>query len=227
MGILLRNDQDRYGLVALVLHWLIALAILAMIALGLVMTGLPDTPDKFALYQLHKSIGLTILLLSLLRLGWRLVNPVPPLPPTLGPTERVLARLTHGALYLLMIGLPLSGWAMVSASPWNIPTRWFDLVTVPHLPVLPDLADKQAAEAILKETHEILAFALIGLLVLHVGAALRHHFQLRDRTLLRMLPGRDLIRSRFGAQTWRSNAETGSAPRAGRSIGASAETEGE
>lgn len=209
MGILLRNDSDRYGLVALTLHWLIAVAILGMIGVGLYMTSLPDTPDKFRLYQLHKSMGLTVLGLSVLRLVWRLINPVPPLPETLRAWERLAARLTHIGLYGLMIGIPLSGWAMVSASPWGIPTQWFGLFEVPHLPVLSTLTDKQAAEAVLKEAHAWLAWGLIGLLLVHVGAALRHHVLLRDRTLLRMLPGRDLIRRRFAVEA-ESDAGTGS-----------------
>jgi len=197
MGILLRNDSDRYGLVALVLHWLIALSILGMIGVGLYMTSLPDTPDKFAIYQLHKSFGLTIFGLSLLRLIWRLINPIPPMPMTLSGWERVAARMTHLLFYVLMIVIPLSGWAMVSASPLGIPTHWFGLFEVPHLPVLSALTDKEAAQGALKELHELVSFTLLGLLGLHVGAALRHHFLLHDRTLVRMLPAGDLVRRPF------------------------------
>lgn len=170
------------------LHWLIALLIIGLLVLGTVMTDLsPSSRTKFQLYQLHKSIGITVLILSLARLGWRLANPVPPLPPTLQPWEAWLARATHVGFYVLMIAMPVSGWMMVSASPWNIPTLLYGVVELPHLPVLSTLPDKKAAESALKSLHEALAWGIVGLLTLHVLGALKHQFVLRDGTLARML----------------------------------------
>lgn len=192
MALLWRNSPGRYGLVALALHWLIALAIIAMLVLGSLMTDLPNSPQKFELYQLHKSVGMTILVASLLRLGWRLTNPPPPLPPSVPRLEAMAARTAHALFYVLMIGLPLSGWMMVSASTLNIPTRIFGLVELPHLPWLATLANKKPVEDALKEVHEMAGWAMVALLLLHVAAALRHHLLLKDDILRRMLPGRGL-----------------------------------
>jgi cytochrome b561 len=187
----LRNTSERYGLIAMVLHWTIALAILALLALGTVMVRLtPGSSLQFDIYQLHKSLGITVLVLSTARLLWRVVNPVPTLPGTLRRWEAALARATHIAFYVLMIALPLSGWMMLSASVWNIPTVVFGLFTLPHLPILGNLRDKKPVEDALKEVHEVLAIGMFMLLLLHVAGALRHHFVLRDDTLARMLPGR-------------------------------------
>lgn len=176
--------MTRYSAVAIALHWLIALAIVGLVVIGIVMTGLPDTElaRKFALYQLHKSLGITVLALSLLRLAWRLTHRPPPLPDTLKPWERRAARATHIGFYGLIIVIPLLGWAMVSASPYNIPTVLWGVIPWPHLPV-----PKPAFEAF-RAGHVLLAFGAVALLVLHVAAALKHHYILRDDVLARMLP---------------------------------------
>jgi cytochrome b561 len=181
-------DLRRYTLVAIGFHWLIAAVLLVLIVFGLVMTKLGLPPARqFQLYQLHKSIGITVLLLSVLRLAWRLSHRPPPLTdmPCL---ERRLAEGAHGLLYVLIIGLPLSGWAMVSASRYNIPTVLFGVIRWPHLPILPALQNKAPAEAALKLIHAYGAYVLIALVLLHAGAALRHHFVLKDGTLRRMVP---------------------------------------
>ena len=181
----------RYTNVAIALHWLIALAIAAQIVLGLVMTQIKlALGTKFELYQLHKSIGICVLLLVALRLLWRLTHRPPPLPGFLTPFERQAASSVHVLLYVLMIGMPLTGWALVSASRLNIPTLLFGVVRWPHLPVLPTLPDKAPVEAALKAIHAYGGWFLIGILVLHVGGALRHQFIRHDGVLLRMLPGR-------------------------------------
>ena len=102
--------------------------------------------------------------------------------------ERTLAHFSHAGLYVLLIALPLSGWAVVSASPLNIPTVLYGIVPLPHLPVLADLADKKAAEDVLKSVHAFAGWMLVVLLAGHIGAALRHHFRLHDDVLVRMLP---------------------------------------
>jgi cytochrome b561 len=186
---MLTNSEKRYGNVAVTLHWLIALAIIGMLILGKYMADLPNSdPSKFDLIQLHKSFGISILALSVLRLVWRLVNKVPPLPAQMPTWERYAAHASHFLLYVLMIGIPLSGWAMVSASPLGIPTIWFGQFEIPHLPGLQGLADQRATEDQLKEVHELLGNLMIALLLIHVGAALKHHLWDRDDVLTRMLP---------------------------------------
>ena len=179
----------RYTAVAIVLHWLVGLAILFMLGLGLAMTQLTLNPATlFGMYQLHKSVGITVLALVALRIAWRLGHPPPLLPAGLPRIERRAAHATHLALYAFMLAMPLTGWAMVSASVFNIPTVLFGVVPWPHLPVLPALHDKAAVEAALKTVHALIAFTLIGLIGLHAAAALRHQFAKRDDVLWRMLP---------------------------------------
>jgi len=177
-----------YGAVAKGLHWLIALAIVTMLVIGFTMTRMPNGSEKFALFQWHKSIGITILLLSLLRLLWRLVHPVPPLPPAMPRWEKIAARASHAFFYVLMIGMPLTGWAIVSASPLNLPTMLYGIVRWPNLPVLPDLENKKEIGHMIGGFHNTGAYVLAGLLALHVAAALKHHFMDKDDVLARMMP---------------------------------------
>jgi len=182
-------ETKRYTTVAITLHWLIAVMIVALAAAGIYMHNLPlSHPDKFALYQMHKSFGITVLLLSVARLGWRLAHPAPPLPAHMKDWERTLARISHVSFYVLIIAIPLAGWAMVSASTFNIPTKLFGVIPWPHLPVLSTLENKKPVEDALKEVHELLAFAALGLMAIHAGAALKHHFVDKDDVLARMLP---------------------------------------
>jgi cytochrome b561 len=178
-----------YGAVAVTLHWLIALLIFAMLAIGWRMTdeAVPQMV-RFELYQLHKSLGLTILALTVIRIAWRLVHPPPPLAPDFIGWRRRAAQLVHAALYGIMLGLPLTGWAMVSASPWGLPTIVFDLFEWPHIPVLASLENKEPVEAAFKEAHEWLVWGAILLLLLHIAGALKHRFLDREYHLARMLP---------------------------------------
>jgi cytochrome b561 len=158
---------------------------------GLFMEGLlsPDATSEqkklgFQIIQLHKSSGLTILVLSLLRLALRLGKGTPPYPDHMTPLERTLAKTTVWGFYAVMILVPLTGWVMVSASPLGFPTIWFGLFEWPHLPVETSKATNEAAS----EVHEIIAFVGAGLLGLHIVGALKHHFLDRDDVLARMLP---------------------------------------
>lgn len=186
----LLNSPKTYGAVAKLLHWLIAIAIIGMLAAGKYMTDLEIGQDRFDLTQLHKSIGLTILGLTLLRILWRLVNRQPELPAHMSALERMAAKGTHVVFYALMLAIPLSGWALASASKYNIPTVYFGTVEVPHLPYISTLPrdEKKDAEDIAEEAHELLANLMILLLALHIAAALKHHFWDRDDVLTRMLP---------------------------------------
>lgn len=185
--------QMRYGRVAMSLHWLIAAAILALLISGLWMTVAIKVPATqaiaFTTYQWHKSLGLTVLVLSLARLLWRFVSPPPPLPESMGRMTRLAAHGTHTAFYILMIGLPLIGWAMVSASIYGLPTIVFGLFEWPHIPALANLETKAPVEAAFKTTHQAGGYLMIALLILHVAAALKHHFVDRDYVLAAMLPG--------------------------------------
>jgi len=187
-----RDTQLRYGNVAMTLHWIIAALLIINLGLGLSMASLPRTaPNLGLIVMLHKSTGLTILVLSVLRLVWRLMNPWPPLPQNLSPALRALARTTHVLFYVMIIGIPLTGWAMVSASPRQSPIMWYGLFEWPKIAFLTNLAadQKRPVTGMLAETHELLAFLTIALIVLHVAGALYHHFIHRDQVLKRMVPG--------------------------------------
>ena len=186
------NTRIRYGTVAMTLHWLIALLLIGNLCSGFLLANvLPDDVWwHVSAVQLHKSIGLTILMLSVLRLGWRLVNPIPPLPAGMSLPLRILARGTHYLFYALIIGIPLAGWAWVSSSPRGLPTFYFWLFRWPNIPFLADAshAAKVSNSHMFHEWHENLAYATAILLVLHVSAALYHHFFRGDDVLRRMWP---------------------------------------
>jgi len=170
--------QQRYSTVAIVLHWLLALGIAFQLALGFAM---PDGPAGFDVYQLHKSVGITILLLTLVRLAWRLTHRPPP------AVERgfggFLAKAVHTGFYLFLIAMPLTGWAIVSTSRIEVPTMLWGVLPWPHLPLASGVHD--AAE----EAHELIAWAGVALFLLHVAGVIRHQFLLRDGLLKRMGPG--------------------------------------
>lgn len=181
--------SNRYTIVAIILHWVIALGIVVMVVMGLTMTHVELDPMRlFQLYQLHKSIGITVLLAAVLRLLWRLTHRPPDLPDAMPRLEKTAASGAHVALYGLMVALPLSGWALVSASALAIPTVLYGVVPWPDLPILSSLADKEPVEAALKLVHAYGAYMLVALVGMHALAALRHHVVLRDDILTRMLP---------------------------------------
>lgn len=177
----------RYTTVAIVLHWLLALVIVLMFVLGVYMTDLPFSPQRLKLYNWHKWAGVTFLLLSALRLVWRLLHRPPALAQAITqamPAWQATAHhATHHLLYALFFVVPLLGWAYSSAA--GFPIVWFGQIALPDL--LP--ADKALAE-IIKPLHKLSALALIGLAGLHMAAALKHQWIDRDGLLLRMLPGR-------------------------------------
>jgi len=181
--------RPRYDGVAITLHWVIAMGILAQIAMGLTMVHLAIPLGlKFQLYQLHKSIGITILLAALLRVLWRFSHAPPALPEAMPALERRAASWTHLALYLFMLAMPLTGWALATVSPFHIPTVLYGLIPWPDMPLLTGISDQALANGVLNFLHDKLGYVLIALAALHVLAALRHHFLLRDNVLRRMLP---------------------------------------
>lgn len=185
----LKSEPNRWGAGARSLHWLMALLIIGLGLVGLYMSDLANSPQKIKIYALHKSIGLTVLALLLLRLAWRLADRRPadlPMPRW----QAFAARAVHVLLYLLMLVLPLSGWTYNSASGY--PLQWFGLFNLPSLTGGADAALKGIAHTV----HEYGFYLLALLLLAHVGAALKHHFVDRDETLVRMLP---LLRRRVAA----------------------------
>jgi len=183
--------SGRYAAVAIWLHWIIAAAIVAQVVLAGRMEG-PRTQETFAVTQLHKSIGIVILLLSLARLGWRLTHRPSPLPATLKPWQRTLARVTHVGFYAIMIGMPLTGWAMVSASSFARPIVLFGAMPWPLVPGLAGLEPglREAVHDVTEFGHHGLIKVFYGLIALHVAGALKHQLFSRDEPVLaRMAPG--------------------------------------
>ena len=184
----LMNNETRYGVVAVTLHWLIAVAVIGLYVVGSIMEDMKPSLQQFELYQLHKSFGISVLLLTAIRLVWRIANPQPGLPPGMPGWQRLAAKATHWGFYALLLAAPLAGWAMVSASSLNIPTVIFGLFTLPHIEIIAASPDKQALEGLFTNLHELAADGLLVLFIAHVGAALYHHIKLRDSVLLKMLP---------------------------------------
>ncbi len=184
------RQVSHYSLLAVLLHWAIALLILANIGVGLVFESLGRGLAAFRLIQLHKSLGLTVLALTALRLGWRLANPPPPL--ILPLWQKRVSGLVHLSLYALMFALPLTGWIMVSASPLNLPTLYFGVLAVPHIAPVHALAApaRKAVGDAADGAHIALVWAACALIALHVAAALKHQVFDRDDVLARMLPAR-------------------------------------
>jgi cytochrome b561 len=172
---------DHYTRTAITLHWVIALLILAAFPLGVYMHDLPLSPDKLRLYSYHKWIGVSIFLLAVLRILWRFTHRPPPLPGSMPRWEKLAADTVHTLLYALLFVVPLSGWLMSSAK--GVQTVWFGVLP------LPDLVSKNKELGdLLKEVHEGLNFIMLGAVLAHIGAALKHHFIERDGVLARMIP---------------------------------------
>lgn len=180
---MIAGTDVRYGAVAIALHWLVAAALVATFPLGLYMADLPDSPRKLELAAYHKWIGVTVLALMAARLAWRLAHRPPPLPSAMPAWQRHAAVAAHWGLYALLLAIPVSGWLYSSAA--GVPTTYLGLWALPDL-----VGADEALAATLKLAHQALAFALLALVVIHVAAALKHHFVDGDGLLARMLPGR-------------------------------------
>ncbi|MGH6875800.1 MAG: cytochrome b [Rhizomicrobium sp.] len=186
------NPRLRYGSVAMSLHWIIALGVLLNIGLGLVFVNFMShrDPSLPTIIQLHKSIGLTVLALSVLLVAWRLANPVPPLPATMPQTLKVVARTTHFLLYFLILFIPLTGWALVSFSTRGSSVSWFGLFHWPYIPFLAHMPmpQKKPLHHDFMYVHIYLAFSAIALALLHIAGAL-YHLMRGDDVMQRMVPG--------------------------------------
>lgn len=175
-------SSSRYTAVAIALHWAMAALLMFMIWLGW------NMEENEARFQLHKSIGITILFLALARLAWRFVNPPPPLPEGMPRLEKTASHAVHIAFYVLMIGIPLGGWLMVSVSPFQVSTVLYGVLSWPHLPFTEGLRGERLY-GIVEFFHSKGAWVIIGLLALHVAGAVKHEIGAEDGVLKRMLPG--------------------------------------
>lgn len=176
------ETRERYSGFTLTLHWATALLVLTQLAILWISADMPR-PDRILWMTGHKSFGLVILMLTLLRFGVRLFHPPIPLPSAMPNWEKLVSKATHGLFYILLIALPLAGWAWATAS--GRPIQFFWSFPWPDLPFIP--RDKALGDAI-KEFHEIGGKVLIGLIVLHVLGALKHYLVDRDNVLQRMVP---------------------------------------
>lgn len=152
-----------------------------MFPLGYVMINMPLSPQKLQVYSWHKSIGMVILLLAILRLGWRLISPPPPLSEAATYRERLAAHVVHGLLYVCLFALPISGWLMSSAA--GLPVAVFGLWQMPNI-----ISPNEANRLLLLVIHKSVGFSLLTFLCAHVAASLYHHYARKDDTLVRMLP---------------------------------------
>ena len=173
--------NQRYTSTAILLHWLMALGLIATFALGYYMEGLPFSPNKLKYISWHKWAGMALLALAVLRVLWRLTHRAPELPQGMGAVSRLAAHAGHLGLYVLMLAIPLTGWLASSAQ--GVPVVWLGMWQ------LPDLVGKnQELGSFLQDTHMVLNYILLVVVIGHVGAALQHHFIKKDTVLARMLP---------------------------------------
>ena len=164
------------------LHWLMAVLCFGMLGLGVYMQGLPLSPDKLKLYSWHKWVGVTVFLLALFRIAWRVTHQPPALPSSMPRLMQIAAHAGHHMLYMLMFLIPLSGWLMSSAKGFQ--TVWFGILPIPDL-----LEKNKLLGDLLQTVHVSLNYLFIAVLIGHIGAALKHHFIDKDDILTRMLPG--------------------------------------
>jgi cytochrome b561 len=180
---MIRNTTSNWGSVSRWFHWILGVAILGMLAFGWWMNHVPARPDRFFYRSIHSDIGYVVLLLTVLRLIWRGVNPTPALPSDTPPWQRFAARVSHGALYAAVILVAMLGWAHSGARNPNY-SSWFGLFNVPQF----TSPDKAAADAF-ENRHIFMAYVLLALIVIHAAAAAWHHFIKRDRVTARMVDG--------------------------------------
>lgn len=177
----INNSDQHYGVVSMCFHWIMALIIFCVLGLGLYVEDLPLSPQKLQYIGWHKALGIMVLVLVALRLGWKITQIRPALSPALGKYMILAANMGHMALYGCMISLPISGWCMSSAA--GFPVSVFGWFTLPAL-----MEPNKQMRHVLADVHEALAYGLIVLIILHVLAALMHHYIHKDTVLRRMLP---------------------------------------
>jgi cytochrome b561 len=180
---MIRNTTSSWGSVARAFHWILGLTIIGMLAFGWWMNHFPARPDRFFYRNIHADIGYVVLLLTVLRLIWRIMNPAPALPADTPRWQRVAAWISHGALYVMVILVTMLGWAHSGAHTPDY-SSWFGLFHVPQI-TSPDKATADAFE----DRHIFFAYVLLALIVVHLAAAGWHHFVKGDRVATRMVDG--------------------------------------
>ena len=177
------QPSSRYTLVAVTLHWVIAISIVGLIFVGW------NMHENEELYQLHKSFGITVLILTIARIIWRVMNPAPPLPDDMDGWQKAVSHATHWAFYALMLLMPLTGWLYVStAYDFDVPTVLFGVVSWPDIPFVGFLTN-EASNGAIERAHGLLAWLAIGLIALHIAGAIKHEFGDEEGVLKRMVPG--------------------------------------
>src|SRR5262249_11929198 len=178
---MIRNTSAGWGSISRWFHWILAIAIIGMIGFGWWVNHVPARPDRFFYRSIHADIGYVVLLLTMLRLAWRVINPTPELPDDSRPWQRVAARFSHAALYLTVILVAMLGWAHSGSQP---PAYWF-FCGLFHAPQSPSRA-RGGARAY-EDRHILFAYVLLALIVVHVAASAWHHYIRRDRVAVRMM----------------------------------------
>jgi cytochrome b561 len=184
----MQKPLEKFGPVAIALHWLMALGVVLAVIFGLGTVYIDDTQTSRTALAVHQSIGFVMLLLALARLYWRVTHAAPPLPEGVRLGQRIASFIMHATLYLFLLGMPVTGYVGLAARGREIPV--FGLFNLPHL--VPRSFDLSATA---QDIHYYAQFALYVLVVLHIAAALYHRFVLKDGVLERMLPGRKTLQS--------------------------------
>jgi len=174
----LKNSEMHFGMIAIILHWIMAILLIALLVLGLYMVRVPISLEKLKLYGWHKEYGMLALLLVIARSIWRISNRIPTL--SLPWWEKVAARTVHYAFYGFMFAMPITGWIITSAS--GLPVSFFDWFVFPDL-----VAPNPDTMSLFQQIHKWLGYGLIATIILHTSAALKHHFINKDDILKRML----------------------------------------
>lgn len=176
---ILKNTYKQFGIITILLHWLMALLIIGLLALGLYMVRMPISLQKLQYYGWHKEIGILVLMLAVVRLAWRLRN-INPTLDSIPVWEQLAARAVHWLFYFFMFAMPITGWMITSSA--DLPVNFFGLFTLPNL-----VAASEPNRLFYTEIHEWLGYVLIAIVCMHTAAALKHHFINKDTILRRML----------------------------------------
>jgi len=176
---MLTNSKQNYGIVSRANHWISAFVFIGLIALGIYMHELEDSPEKFELYNLHKSLGVGIFMLMMLRLVWLKISPNPE-QLSKNKFEHILGHAVKGLLYLAMLGMPISGWLMSNSAGHDV--VFFNLFPLPNL-----VGENEMLHEVTEFMHGTFGYLLIAIVLLHIAGALKHHIIYKDETLLRML----------------------------------------
>jgi cytochrome b561 len=177
----IKNTDQQYGIIAIFFHWLMAILIIGLIALGLYMVDLPISLQKLKLYGWHKEFGILILMLACLRILWRLINRLPTLPSYIPRWQQLAARIVHYVFYFFMFALPLTGWIISSAAGLSV--SFFGLFLLPNL-----VSPNQATMSLFSDIHDYLAYSLIAIIGLHIAAVIEHYLVHKENILRKIWP---------------------------------------